>query len=277
MFYIDNSNVNKTGLNNNKLHLNSKGSALLAVQIIKFLRGDQHKPSKITKRKFSEINDTTDGNSSEETIQTARTVTLQDISLNRFATNFNDQAIAGRESESVLLGKNHKSFNIDYKPFGKGLVMASLNINSLLAHIDKFRVFMSNSATDIISINETKIEFSINDNEVYLSDYEIVRKDRKTNGRHGGGVCIFVKFNLNYKICEDLSSDELEYLTIEIIKPRSRTLLISTWYRPPGSPTCHFDYFEIIMKKVDMTSYDYFLLGDLNVDLMPGVTSINAT
>ena len=26
-----------------------------------------------------------------------------------------------------------------------------------------------------------------------------------------------------------------------------------------------------------MTSYDYFLLGDINVDLMPGVKSINAT
>ena len=26
-----------------------------------------------------------------------------------------------------------------------------------------------------------------------------------------------------------------------------------------------------------MTSYDYFLLGDINLDLMPGVTSVNAT
>ena len=167
-------------------------------------------------------------------------MTLQDISLNSFATNFNDQGIAGRESESVLLDENRKSFNIDYKPFGKGLVMASLNINSLLAHIDEFRVFI------LFQLMKKKLDCSINDNEVYLSGYEIVRKDRKTNGRHGGGVCIYVKCNLNDKIREDLSSDELEYLTIEIIKPRSRPLLKSTWYRPPDSPTCHFDYFENI-------------------------------
>ena len=137
---------------------------------------------------------------------------------------------------------------------------------------------MEDSAIDIISINETKLDCLINDNEVYLSGYEIVRKDRKTNGRRGGGVCVYyVKCNRNYKIREDLNSDELEYLTVEINKPRSRPLLVSTWYRPPDTPTCHFDYFENIMKKVDMTSYDYFLLGDINVDLMPAVTSVNAT
>jgi exonuclease III len=46
--------------------------------------------------------------------------------------------------------------------------MASLNINSLLAHIDEFRVFMNESDIDIISINETKLDSSIKDNEVYI-------------------------------------------------------------------------------------------------------------
>jgi hypothetical protein len=82
---------------------------------------------------------------------------------------------------------------------------------------------------DIISINETKLESSINDNEVYMPGYEIVRKYRNRKlttwavaceqalfslfagymGR-GGGVCIYVRCNLNYKMWEDLSSDELE-------------------------------------------------------------------
>ena len=105
--------------------------------------------------------------------------------------------------------KMYKYSDIIYKPFGKGLVMVSLNINSLLAHIDEFRVFMNESDIDIISINETKLDSTINDNEVYIPGYEIVRKDRKINGRHGGGICIYVRCNLNYKIREDLSSDQL--------------------------------------------------------------------
>ena len=105
--------------------------------------------------------------------------------------------------------KTYKYSDINYKPFGKGLVMASLNINSLLAHIVEFRVFMNESDIDIISINETKLDSTINDNEVYIPGYEIVRKDRKINGQHGGGVYIYVRCNLNYKIREDLSSDQL--------------------------------------------------------------------
>ena len=46
--------------------------------------------------------------------------------------------------------------------------MASLNINSLLVHIDEFQVFMNESDIDIISINETKLNSTINDNEVYI-------------------------------------------------------------------------------------------------------------
>ncbi len=57
--------------------------------------------------------------------------------------------------------------------------MASLNINSLVAHIGEFRVFMNDSNIDIVSISETKLDSSINDNEAYIPGYEIVRKDRK--------------------------------------------------------------------------------------------------
>ena len=65
---------------------------------------------------------------------------------------FNDKEIAERESEPVLSGENRKCFDINYKPFGKGLVMASFNINSLVAHIDEFRVFMNDSNMVIVSI-----------------------------------------------------------------------------------------------------------------------------
>ena len=76
---------------------------------------------------------------------------------------------------------------------------------------------------------------------VYIPGYEIIRKVRKINGRLAGGVCIYVRCNMNYKICEDLSSDQLEFLTVEITKPRTESLLISTWYRPPDSPMHHFN------------------------------------
>ena len=41
-------------------------------------------------------------------------------------------------------------------------------------------------------------------------------------------------------------------------------------------PIHHFDYFEEIGEEVDATNNDYFLLGDINVDLTPGVMYLNA-
>jgi hypothetical protein len=38
--FIDNSNINNTCLNGGKLHLNPKGSAFLATNFIRFLKGE---------------------------------------------------------------------------------------------------------------------------------------------------------------------------------------------------------------------------------------------
>ena len=53
--------------------------------------------------------------------------------------------------------------------------MASLNMNSPLVHIKELRVFMSNSKLDLLSINETKLELTIDDSELYLPGYELIR------------------------------------------------------------------------------------------------------
>ena len=41
-------------------------------------------------------------------------------------------------------------------PFGRGFVMAVLNINSLLAHLDDLKFFVLDSKIDVLAINETK-------------------------------------------------------------------------------------------------------------------------
>ena len=86
--------------------------------------------------------------------------------------------------------------------FGRGLVMACLNINSLVSHIDDLRVFKD---IDILPINETKFDANIKDGEVHLPGYDVVRKDRESNGRNGGGVCTYVRSNINFQLRVDLS------------------------------------------------------------------------
>ena len=50
---------------------------------------------------------------------------------------------------------------------------------------------MSKSKIDILTINETKLDDTVLDKEIYLPGFEVVRRDRDTNGRNGG-VYVFI-------------------------------------------------------------------------------------
>lgn len=158
-----------------------------------------------------------------------------------------------------------------------GRAIACLNINSLSAHIDELRVFMDNSKVDILSINETKLDSSIMDSEIHLPGYDVVRLDRKLNGRNGGGVCIYLRSNLNFRTREDLISDDLEMLIVEIANPRSRPFLVGTWYRPPSSSQQIFTLFEEIIDRVDSENSELYLLGDLNCNLLSDTPNSNTS
>ena len=62
---------------------------------------------------------------------------------------------------------------------------------------------MYDSKIDILLINETKLDSTIHDSDVYIPGFEIVRKDRRVNGRKG------VEF---VSICVQILT--IEYVTI---------------------------------------------------------------
>lgn len=51
---------------------------------------------------------------------------------------------------------------------------------------------------------------------------------------------------------------------------------MSTWYKPPDSPVSLFNEFEELVCKIDAGNWEFFLLGDINVDLLPDTTVSNA-
>ena len=120
---------------------------------------------------------------------------------------------------------NNKGNPSTINPFGRGLVIAALNINSLLAHLDDLKVFVLDSKIDVLTINETKIDSSVNDNEIHLPGFEVVRKDRSVNGRSGGGVCTYLRSNINYQIRDDLCDDNLNVLSSKLSDPTPDLLL----------------------------------------------------
>ena len=126
---------------------------------------------------------------------------------------------------------------------------------------------MEDKAIDILGLNETKLDKTIPDIQVDIEGYDILRRDRN---RNGGGVALYIRQSLNYVNRQDLSSHkDLEILTVEIKKPKSRPFLLTTWYRPPDSKVEIFEKFESYLLKLDKEDKESMIVGDTNCNLLP--------
>ena len=138
-------------------------------------------------------------------------------------------------------------------PSSRGFKLASLNIRGLIDHIDELRVLLADNPIDILALNETWLDTSICDNDVFISGHEIVRRNRYVRGadeKMYGGVSFYVCSRINFSLRTDLSIDQLENVRIEVRKPNSKPFLVTTWYRPPDSIVEKFNFFETPIGKI---------------------------
>ncbi len=108
-----------------------------------------------------------------------------------------------------------------------GLGMAMLNITSLLKHMDEIRVLLTIKNFDVLAIKETRLDCTISDDLVSVSNYDIIRFDRN---RNGGGVCIYINNTISYSNISHRVPDNLEAVCIQDTKP----FIIGSIYRPPN-------------------------------------------
>ena len=130
----------------------------------------------------------------------------------------------------------------DLNPNHYNLVTLELNIRSLLAHeIDLKHLLQNlenrNTPVDIIMLCETFLNKKT-ENIIKLPGYNLISNCRKEN--KGGGVCIFLKECINYKIRHDLSKMEeksLETIYVEITAKDGRKIIVGSLYRPSNVST----------------------------------------
>jgi hypothetical protein len=146
----------------------------------------------------------------------------------------------------------------------KGFRIAHLNITSLPKYIDQLRTYLVNKPVDIFTINETRLDESINDVEVNIEGYNLYRRDRC---RHGGGVAIYTRDVLNVREMSPFVPENIEAVCLEIIKPKSKPILLTTVYRPPSSNASFMDDLENYFHILDEQDKELILTGDLNCDL----------
>jgi len=113
---------------------------------------------------------------------------------------------------------------------------------------------------DLLAINETRLDETISDNQISINGYDLIRKDRL---RHAGGVCIYIKSNIENKIHNNIIPENTEAICVEILNPSSKRFYIIACYRPPSSDASFFRCFDSIITKLDDNDKDIIIIGDL--------------
>ena len=100
---------------------------------------------------------------------------------------------------------------------------------------------------------------------VEIEDYSIVRKDRNLSG---GGVALYIHKSLNFKICDELISPELEAIAAKIKVGNYKPFIITSLYRPPDKPVSYFDSIRSLINALDTKGLEFIVMGDTNCNTM---------
>ena len=135
---------------------------------------------------------------------------------------------------------NCKVIRLDVSPGSKSAFVPSFllsNDMSLVPEMDELRVVICNANFCFASITETWLKDHIDDNIVSISGYNIIRRDRK--GIDHGGICMYVRDSIRFKVLHDFMNDEFEVLWMQMWPERLprgiQSITVGTVYHPPSA------------------------------------------
>ena len=146
----------------------------------------------------------------------------------------------------------------------KGLQIDHLNIQSLRNKLDELRLFCNEYKLHILSLNETWLDENISDDELQLTGYNIIRKDRDS---FGGGVAVYIDEHLQFNHINMEARPNIEVIWFELIPTKSKKILFGSLYRPPNFDASIFlQEVESIIVNCSKDKSETILLCDFTFD-----------
>ena len=147
----------------------------------------------------------------------------------------------------------------------------SFNIRSLSKNFDEFKIFLNTCQNkfSVICLQETWAKNETDENVILkypLPSYDCYHIPRGYDKR-GGGVCVYVKSELDVQIKQELccSSQDIEMQVIEIVRPKLKNIFVGNVYRPPQGKLKNFN--QLIGKFISHTkNRPTFVVGDVNLN-----------
>lgn len=147
------------------------------------------------------------------------------------------------------------------------------NVMSLAPKIDEVREVVHYADFDLVCITETWLKDHIDNNIVAISGYNVIRRDR-TEAVHGG-VCLYIKESIQFKIIEDIMDRKFEVVWTQIRPsrlPRGITsIIVGVVYHSPSAadpPMLDYLYNCLSLVEARFPGCGIILLGDFNKTLL---------
>ena len=156
------------------------------------------------------------------------------------------------------------SYNETWKVFkNKAIHLGHLNVNSLLSKIEELRKLALNTNNSGLGITETKFVNSFGNEELKSDGYNLLRSGRKKNGT---GVVCYIKNNIAHNRQSSVS-EIIENFVLNIFLPKSKPITVGVIYIPPYQVD-FINHFNNALGKLPFQSYETYLLGDFNINLL---------
>ena len=133
-----------------------------------------------------------------------------------------------------------------------------------MKHHDELRVLAEQHEPDSLAINETKINTDIDDHEMLIDGFHVERPDRN---KFGGGVAIYMRKSIEYKVRNDLMIYDLESISGEVTVGMHKPFIVTSFFSPNHTVE-YFNKLESLITNIDLEKKESILIGDTNCDFL---------
>lgn len=141
-----------------------------------------------------------------------------------------------------------------------------MNIQSLLANFEQLETLIEIYNPSIVMLSETRVTEEINQCEIAVTGYSIVRCD--SHSRHTGGVIMYIKNGVKFmNIGHVILHKSAWLLSVKISKGFSKGVYTVIYHSPSASDSAFLEFFESWCEETINAQDIHTIIGDFNIDI----------
>ncbi|CRK98223.1 CLUMA_CG011586, isoform A [Clunio marinus] len=136
-----------------------------------------------------------------------------------------------------------------------------INPGSMKANLIDIQSIVANTNLHAVAVSETWFNEKHNDNLISLTNFTLIRHDRKN--KRGGGVALYLRPGINYKIITKSHPNSFsEYLFIEVFPNSDKSFALGVVYNPPANTKIE------PLKRCLSNISNCLIMGDFNINFL---------